>query len=98
MLTGWKKLDKKQLKHLREYHVTHDYDAAKMFQEQANRRIVLGNTFHYEPCHDCRYIAKTLGYPIDPSIDTLREYAIMWRMADSEGFPTRLEWRQAIKS
>lgn len=61
MYKGYKKLTAKERKHLKEQKVITTYDLEQTFKLQAEMRLKYP---HSEPCWDCKFIAKKLGYPV----------------------------------
>jgi hypothetical protein len=60
MITGWKKLSKKELAHLKEQGIHTNWDWQQTLKKQAEFRALGGS----EPCWDCREIAEKLGQPV----------------------------------
>jgi len=59
MIKGWKKLTKKERKHLSEHGILQStFLAQRTFDEQQKLREKFPNS---EPCWDCKFIAKKLG-------------------------------------
>lgn len=66
MYKDWKKLTKDEREHLRvvaKVCTTEDLKGNFEKQRQMRKRTRMGHI--YEPCWDCRRIAKKLGYPVD---------------------------------
>jgi hypothetical protein len=62
-LEGFKTLTMPELVHLIEMGITTTKDAEETFTYQKQHRIEQGAN-RYEPCWNCKLIAKKLGYPV----------------------------------
>ncbi len=67
-ITGWEKLTPKQQDHVtRIIEATNDEELAQNFMAQKAMRTRAGHKpgeMVFEPCWDCRAIAKVLGYEV----------------------------------
>lgn len=75
MITGWKTLTENERAHLRETGIHTNCDAMVTFRKQAQYRAdsaVKG--FKTEPCWDCYFLARRLGYT-RYTLDILRDWA-----------------------
>lgn len=85
MITGWRRLTREQLDHLREHRMNYDSQALVNWRWQAiaraDNRIQCPNQFVPEPCHDCRQISRELGYRY--MLDIWRDFA-GWAAMDED--------------
>ena len=85
MITGWRRLTREQLDHLREHAIYYNYRAVHVWRWQAiaraDGRIQYPNTFVPDPCHDCRQISRELGYRY--MLDIWRDFA-GWAAMDED--------------
>jgi hypothetical protein len=87
MYKGWKMLTKDEREHLRvtaKCYTT--YDLEKNFRGQAEMRHPTTAGHTWEPCWDCRMIARKLGYPLYRHLQELEAIR-----TDLEGLPAGLE-------
>lgn len=88
MLTGWKKLTKGELTHLRESGIHTDCEAIKTFRRQAIYRAdSCVKQYNIEPCWQCWFMARKLGYT-RYTLDVLRDWA-GWHFMD---LPVDILW------